>query len=918
MFRRMSSCGSCANAGPRTGGHTHHLSDFCLIMEVAMEHTADEIKRLKGCINDLISVLALPAIWNSHEPSHIVSTLLDVLLGMLRLDFVFARLSGSIDGSPIEVVRLAQRRNLAAHPQELGRALNRWLTGDPPAPPLVVPNPIGEGEVSIAPFRLGLQDEVGVLVAGSQRADFPTKTEMLLLQVATNQAAIGVQEARLLSEQRRAAEEIRLLLTITQAIHESADFHSALAVALRKVCEATEWAYGEAWIPRSDGTALEFGSAWHVSAKGLNRFRQLSEGYIFPPGIGLPGQVWESKQPEWIQDISNEPEDKFPRCKMARDFGLKSALGIPVIANDKTAAVLAFFMFESREEDKRLVEIVSHVAAQLGSLIQRKHGEQALRESEERLQAIIDTSTRLIFVKDIQGRYILTNRQYEKLLNMTRERIKGKTVYELFPKETADTLWEDDVKVVKTGTPLEFEEIVPLYDGLHTYIVNRFPLYNSAGIVYAACGIATDITERKRMEDNLRRARDELEQRVQERTQELAKTNEALKAEIAERTQAEEALRRTQAELRQVVDSVSDYLWSAEVDKRGHFIYRSYSPVVERITGRPPEFYMQGPERWLSTIYPEDRPRLEEAFQRITTGQSDHEEEEYQIDLPDGTIRWVRDSANARRLEDRTIRVDGVVSDITERKRVEEEKARLQEQLIETSRLAAIGTTAAKIAHEIANPLNGMSLTVQRLERQLARQASGLDEAVQIILRRLRDEIRRLNGLLDDFRSLSRREQYNFRPAGLTGIAAEIFAMEVENYATKGVRVKQLFPPDLPLVQADRDKLKQALWNLCKNAVEAMPQGGTLTLNAHSSGANVILEISDSGVGIPPEVDIFEPFTTTKSSGSGLGLVVVRQVVMAHGGNITYTSQPGNGTTFRLTLPLSPLHLETESTPQRT
>src|SRR5438034_11699703 len=115
---------------------------------------------------------------------------------MLRLDFVYVRLSEAIDGTPIEAVRLAQHRNLTVQPQEVGRALTRWLTGDPPTSPLVVPNPIGEGEVSIAPFRPGLQEEAGVLVAGSWRADFPTAIEKILLRVAANQAATGLEDAR--------------------------------------------------------------------------------------------------------------------------------------------------------------------------------------------------------------------------------------------------------------------------------------------------------------------------------------------------------------------------------------------------------------------------------------------------------------------------------------------------------------------------------------------------------------------------------------------------------------------------------------------------------------------------------------------------------------------------------------------------
>src|SRR5213080_3151480 len=124
-------------------------------MEVAMDQTADEIKRLRACINDLISVLALPAIWGGREPSQIVSTLLDVLLGMLRLDFAYARLSDAISGgAPIEMVRSAHPRNLTVQPQESGHAINPWLTGDPRTSPLVIPNLLGEGTVSIAPLRL--------------------------------------------------------------------------------------------------------------------------------------------------------------------------------------------------------------------------------------------------------------------------------------------------------------------------------------------------------------------------------------------------------------------------------------------------------------------------------------------------------------------------------------------------------------------------------------------------------------------------------------------------------------------------------------------------------------------------------------------------------------------------------------------
>src|SRR5438270_9703494 len=168
--------------------------------------TTTEIKRLQSCINDLISVLALPAIWSGSQSSQILGTLLDVLLTMLRLDFTYARLSDASDGPPIEVVRLGDRRHSSIEPQQFGQALDRWLNGDQTIARSRIPALAGEAEVSIASFSLGLQQDGDVLVAGSRRADFPTEVERLLLRVAANQAGIGLQEARRSGEQKRIAE----------------------------------------------------------------------------------------------------------------------------------------------------------------------------------------------------------------------------------------------------------------------------------------------------------------------------------------------------------------------------------------------------------------------------------------------------------------------------------------------------------------------------------------------------------------------------------------------------------------------------------------------------------------------------------------------------------------------------------------
>jgi PAS domain S-box-containing protein len=177
-------------------------------MEVQPAHPAEEIKRLQRCINDLVSVITLPPFWTGGEPSQIVGTLLDVLLNILPLDLVYVRLKDPSGEPPMEIVRVARPREPIPRPHEIGEVFNPWWGTDPQIWPPRVRNPLGEGDLSIVPMRLGLQGEIGVIVAASPRADFPGQTERLILSVAANQAAVGLQEARLLSEQKRVAREL--------------------------------------------------------------------------------------------------------------------------------------------------------------------------------------------------------------------------------------------------------------------------------------------------------------------------------------------------------------------------------------------------------------------------------------------------------------------------------------------------------------------------------------------------------------------------------------------------------------------------------------------------------------------------------------------------------------------------------------
>jgi signal transduction histidine kinase len=174
-----------------------------------MEEISEDISSLQRCINDLISVLALPALWAGRKEERIISALLDAIIGMLRLDFAYVRLRDPMSGSLVEMVRHDHVRHLMVEPRAVGQILNDSLGANPREWPRRARNPFGDGNLSIIPLGAGRNDEIAVIVAGSRRDDFPRRTETVLLNVAANQAAIGLASARAYELERQAEEALR-------------------------------------------------------------------------------------------------------------------------------------------------------------------------------------------------------------------------------------------------------------------------------------------------------------------------------------------------------------------------------------------------------------------------------------------------------------------------------------------------------------------------------------------------------------------------------------------------------------------------------------------------------------------------------------------------------------------------------------
>ena len=174
--------------------------------------TSDEMRGLKTCLNDLMGILTLPAIWSGREQEHIVSTLLDAVSRVLELDFVYAHLNVP-DGKRIEMIRIADPENTGIDNDGLRKMLRLWLRNEPGARPSVLRGPDEDSQFGLAAFGLGADERMGVFVAGSTRYGFPGKSERLLLNVAANEAAVGLREAQLLNEQRKVAQELDLETT---------------------------------------------------------------------------------------------------------------------------------------------------------------------------------------------------------------------------------------------------------------------------------------------------------------------------------------------------------------------------------------------------------------------------------------------------------------------------------------------------------------------------------------------------------------------------------------------------------------------------------------------------------------------------------------------------------------------------------
>ena len=250
--------------------------------------------------------------------------------------------------------------------------------------------------------------------------------------------------------------------------------------------------------------------------------------------------------------------------------------------------------------------------------------------------------------------------------------------------------------------------------------------------------------------------------------------------------------------------------------------------------------------------------------------------------------------------EDRPYAYAMIVRDITESRRTTEEA-------IESERFNALTLLAAGVAHEIGNPLNSLHIHLQLMERKIRKLPPAERGALEDSVRVAKDEIRRLDFIVSQFLRAVRPTIPQMLRDDINGVVRESVSFLRAEMEDRGILIELELAESLPQLLVDRDQIKQAFYNVIKNSSQAMKEGGILRIRTSATPAQVSIAFEDTGGGISPEnlSKVFQPYFTTKDSGTGLGLMIVRRIVREHGGEVELQSDEGRGLTVTIRLPTS-------------
>ena len=849
----------------------------------------DEIRRLQGCINDLISLQTLPAIWDGRESGSIVSTLLDVLVSMLRLDFAYVRLSDSINESPVELLQLAQRRAPLPQALEIGRALDRWLTNQSANAPLVVPNPAGDGEVKIAPFRLGLTDEIGVLVASSKRANFPTPTETLLLRMAANQALVALQEARQLHDQKRAAEELE---------RRVADRTAQLSAANESLRES-EKKYRTLFDSIDEGfCTIEV--LFDKNDRPIDyRFLEVNPSFEKQTGI-------RNARGRRMLEIAPQHEAHWFEI-----YGRIALTGEPVRFENQAAQLHRWYdvyAFRVGEPKERKVAIL------FNDITERKTAEARLLRNETYLsegQRLSHTGSWAWDVKTQKN--LFWSREHYRIYGFDPETSEGEyaAARERIHPEDASTFDETLHRAISEQRDFEMDHRIVLPGGevRHIHVLGH-PVLNNSGELIEYIGTVMDVTERKLSEALLSSEKHILE---------MIAGGAPLSAVLNELCSTIDEQSPGSISSVLSLDREANVLWPVAGPKVPFEWTRMISPLnISTCAGSCGTAAFRRETVVLSDIATDP---LWTGFEHVALGHGLKACWSKPIISTKGLVLGIFAMyyGEVRSPSKRELllieRASQLAQIAIERDRAQDSLRQAQANLTHATRVATMGELTASIAHEVNQPLTAVVNNANACLSLLPEGAANLGE-VRDALMEIIDDADRASAVIARIRQLARKAPSEKIALDLRDVITEVLTLSRHESNSRRVTIRTELPNKILPILADRVQLQQVLLNLVVNAMDAMnavkESHRVLIICARCENRHgapeALVSVQDAGTGFKPEqVDrLFEPFYSTKPQGMGMGLAISRSIIEAHGGRLWAQSNQGPGATFLFSLPAAP------------
>jgi len=622
------------------------------------------------------------------------------------------------------------------------------------------------------------------------------------------------------------------------------------------------------------------------------------------------------------EDARTDPSTREFAAGYLEPLGIVSMLDVPVWREGRVVGVVCHEHVGTLRawtplEQQFAASIADMVALTLETA-ERRHAEEELRRREQQLLATQQLAGLGSWQWDVATNRVSWSEELFRIYGVVPESF-GATYdayLERLHPDDRDRVHAAIEQAYQTGGPFEFEERIVRPDGEVRVLHSRGEAYrDETGRTVRLVGACHDITERKRAEEALQRAHNELERRVEERTAELARTNEALQAEIAERLRTQEALARREEQYRSLIENGSDVI--GIVDPSGHIRYTS--PSTERVLGIMPEDLIG--RNAFDFIHPDDVEPTKAVFQQVIASASTGVAlpAEFRMRHGDGTWRLL-EAITKPLVHDGVL--DGMVvnaRDITERKRAEEALQRAKAEAEESREIAERANRAksdflSRMSHELRTPMNSILGFAQVLSRKEL--PPDQRKAVDHILKAGRHLLNLINEVLDISRIEANRQQMSLEPVRVVAVVHETLSLIRPLAAQRGCTIEEPVLDDEWHVQADRQRLAQVLLNLLSNAAKYNRPGGSISVTAEPLDDRLRVHVTDTGPGIPNDKleHLFVPFERLGAEqsdveGTGLGLALSKRLVEAMGGELTVTSALGVGTTFTVELPLveSPL-----------